>query len=122
MIKVAMVEIKNGLVFEIKYDLYNFGRIYKEFQVKGSTVRDGEYVVGWLRLKFPRWGSKVKVVMTNGLGEEVLAELVFDNRSAMKVFKNWYEYTGMGRFWQLLEESFGEDLRWYLDRGGNGGT
>lgn len=57
------------------------------------------------------------MVLDSVFEKEVLAELVFDNRSAMKVFKNWYGYTGIVEFWQMLEEGFEKDLRKYLEKG-----
>jgi len=46
-----------------------------------------------------------------------LGGIIFDNRSTMMVFKNWYKHIGEDEFWKIVADAFRRDLEYYLSGG-----
>lgn len=112
----AKVSIENSLVFNIEFDFYKFGEVYRKYYVKNGKVRQkgNDVFAGVLELKFPYFGKSVRMVLDKGIREVYLGKLVFDNRSAMLVFKNWYNHTSVDDFWEIVWDAFKRDLEYYL--------
>lgn len=115
----AKVSIENSLVFNIKFDFYGFGEIYRNCYVKNGSAwwKKNDSFAGVLELKFPHFGKNVKIVFDNFMKEIYLGEIIFDNRSAMMVFKNWYSHVDEDEFWKIVLDAFKRDLEYYLVEG-----
>ena len=112
----AKVSIENSLVFDIKFDFYRFGEIYRHCYIKYGSVwrKKDKGFAGVLELEFPFFGTNVKIVLDNFMGKIYLGEIIFDNRHAMLVFKNWYSYVDEDEFWKIVMDAFRRDLEYYL--------
>ena len=60
----VLLGIDRGISFVVKYDLYAFGSCYAADGV--VRHKDGSVVVGRIRLVFPWFGKKVKIVLDDG--------------------------------------------------------